>query len=256
MNLKHVVHKSSNGHPTQKTPRLLGLGLTALALLGIALAAGSSYIIFVGGKETSKKAIVVNGEIYLPLSVVVQAGMSATLSGTSLTLGPTPNTASNPVAGGANQKASLEGCMNETLFNGLWKLKVLKVDLLHKDDAPLAPGWGVTVEVRNGWKGSLTPGESGFANDAMFVVEPNGNSLSVDPYNEQSLTYHKFPQGGMFTYQLVFYYPYGTTADQVHAPQKFLMGADPKKIDSSLVASGVHYSIPTPSFRVNLDCQK
>ena len=86
----------------------------------------------------------------------------------------------------------LEGCMNETLFDGLWRLKVLKVEAAHKDDAPLAPGCRVTVEVRNGWTGTLNPGDAGFADDNMFVVEPGGNSLALDAYNEQPFVGHVF----------------------------------------------------------------
>ena len=233
----------------------VALSLAVLSLLSITLAAGASYSIIVNGQVLVRKTITVNGEVYVPLSAVRAAGLGTALNGTTLTLGSS-NSASPAVAGGANQHPALEGCMNETLFNGLWRLKVLKVEAIHKDDAPLAPGWSVTVEVRNGWTGTLNPGDSGFANDNMFVVDPGGNSLAVDAYNEQPFTYHNFPQGGVFTYQLVFYYPYGTTAEQVHAPQKFLMGADPKKIDASLAAAGVHYSALAPSFRVNLDCRK
>ena len=248
------THNAGIRPPLRKYPLavMLGLGLAGSSLLGVAAAAGTSYIIFVGGKSSGKRAVMLNGELYLPLSLVKQAGLSTTLTGTTLTLG----SAGQPVSGGTDQLASLQGCMNETLFNGLWRLKVLKVEAIHKDDNPLAPGWGVTVEIRNGWKGTLNPIDSGFANDDMFVVEPTGNSLAVDGYNEQPLTGHDFPQGGVFTYQLVFYYPYGTTANHVHAPQKFLMGADPKKIGSSAAAAGVHYSSPTPSFRVNLGCSK
>ena len=240
------------------------LGLLAPAVFGLAAAAGTTYIIFVGGHPSTSRAIVVNGELYVPLSVLKQAGLNPVLKGTTLNIGilgqsgggPAKTGGGQPVAGGADQRAALEGCMNETLFNGLWRLKVLKVEAIHNDDNPLEPGWGVTVEVRNGWTGTLNPIDSGFANDDMFIVEPGGNSLAVDPYNEQPLTGHNFPQGGMFTYQLVFNYPYGTTADQVHAPQKFLMGADPRKIGSSAAASGMHYSTPTPGFRVNLTCTK
>lgn len=243
---------------------MLGLGLLFPAVLGEAGAAGTNYIIFVGGHAVAKRAILINGELYVPLSVLKQAGLNSVLQGTTLTLGtlgqsgggPAKTGGGQPVAGGADQRAALAGCLNETLFNGLWRLKVLKVDALHKDGDPLAPGWGVTVEVRNGWTGTLNPIDSGFANDNMFVVEPGGNSLAVDLYNEQALTGHDFPQGGVYTYQLAFYYPYGTTADQVQVPQKFLMGADPKKIGASTSESGVHYSTPDPSFRVNLSCRK
>jgi hypothetical protein len=236
------------------TALLWGLGLT-VAALGASYAGGSNYSILVGGKDSGKYTVLVKGEVYIPLSLAKRAGLNAVLNGTTLTLGTSPGGASSPVAGGANQRASLEGCMGETLFNGIWRLKVLKLEAIHKDDDPLEPGWGVTVEVRNGWKDTLTVGGTGFA-ASMFIVEPDGNSLEVDQYKVQGLTGHTFPQGGVFTYQLVFYYPYGTTEDQVHQPQKFLMSADPKFLTEFRPGSGLHYSTPTPSFRVKLNCQK
>lgn len=238
---------------------VLGLGLAGSSLLGMATAAGTNYIIFVGGRSSGKRAVMLNGELYVPLSLVKQAG----LSGTTLTLGTlgqssggAPKTgAGQTVPGGADQHAALAGCMNETLFNGLWRFKVLKVEEIHKDDGPLAPGWGVTVEIRNGWTGTLSPIDSGINTD-IFVTEPGGNSIQVDGYNVQPFAGKNLPQGGAFTYQLAFFYPYGTTADQVQQLQKFLLEADPKKIDSIPANAGARYSTPTPSFRVDLTCTK
>ena len=243
--------------PLQKFTRvaLLGFGLTVPSLFGVAAAAGTTYIIFVGGKASGKTAALLNGELYVPLSLVKQAGLNTTLKGTTLTLGGASTGAATVVAGGSDQRAALAGCMNETLFNGLWRFKVLKVDEIHKDNAPLAPGWGVTVEIRNGWKGTLSPIDSGMNTD-LFVSEASGNSIQVDPYNVQPFAGKNLPQGGAFTYRLDFLYPYGTTADQVQPPQKFLAGVDLKQIDSLPANAGAHYSTPNPSFRVDLTCSK
>lgn len=246
---------TSTAHCSSKSRRSLALrltlGLTAASLVGIAAAAATNYIIFVGGKSSGKTAVFLNGELYVPLSLVKQAGLSVALSGTTLNLG----SAGTAVAGGSNQLSALQGCQGETLFNGLWRFKVVKVTALHKDDAPLAPGWGVTVEIRNGWKGALSPSDSGFAT-TLFITDPGGNSMEVDPYNVQALQGKRLPPGGAFTYQLAFYYPYGTTADQVQPPQKLLLQVEPKKMDSIPAGAGAHYSTPAPSFRVDLSCQK
>ena len=77
---------------------------------------------------------------------------------------------------------------------------------------------------------SLSPSDSGFTTSS-FITDPGGNSVEVDPYNVQGLQGKRLPPGGAFTYQLAFYYPYGTTADQVQSPQKLLLEADPKHID-------------------------
>ena len=53
---------------------LLGLGLTASSLSGLATATATTYIIFVGGKSSGKSAVLLNGELYVPLSLVKRRG--------------------------------------------------------------------------------------------------------------------------------------------------------------------------------------
>ena len=79
------------------------------------------------------------GKTYVPLSALQSLGIQvSTGSGvTSLTGGKavaaapgTTTAASTPNngAGGANQKASVTGCVNEWLFNGVWRMRVTKVE--------------------------------------------------------------------------------------------------------------------------------
>jgi len=60
--------------------------------------------------------------------------------------------ASPTPAGGANQRASVEGCIGQTLFNGLWRLTVLKSEPTTNPDDSDYKNWGVTIELRNGKK--------------------------------------------------------------------------------------------------------
>lgn len=64
--------------------------LAVLLAAGMALAAGTTYSIVVGGQVAPDKAIVVNGKTYLPLSVLKELGIPYSLRGSTLTLGARP----------------------------------------------------------------------------------------------------------------------------------------------------------------------
>jgi hypothetical protein len=51
-------------------------------------------------------------------------------------------------------------------------------------------------------------------------------------------------------------YPFGTPEETVKTPTKFLLEIDPKGIWDSTKAKGVAFTVPNPSFRVRLDCQR
>lgn len=233
--------------------------LPVLALLtGLALAAGTQYSIIVGGQVAPDKAIVVNGQTYVPLSALKLLGINSTLKGTTLTLGG-PGTTANQTPGGANQRPSLEGCLGETLFNGIWRLKVTRLEAIKRDPGtPLeAPGWGLTVELRNGARGTLVPAADTGVRGSM-VAFADAQTLSAEPLSEQKLTYANLPQGGVVTAQLRFYYPYDIDRAKVQKPVKFLFEINPKGFEDAIRrrAGGASYTTPTPSFRVRLDCQR
>jgi hypothetical protein len=66
-------------------------------------------------------------------------------------LGSTPT----PAPGGAKQRQAVEGCLNQWLFDGIWRFRVTKVAPINPDG--MRPGYGVAVEVRNGTHATLTP---------------------------------------------------------------------------------------------------
>ncbi|GBF06101.1 hypothetical protein DAERI_070099 [Deinococcus aerius] len=235
--------------------------LPVLALLtGLALAAGTQYSIIVGGQVAPDKAIVVNGQTYVPLSALKLLGINSTLKGTTLTLGSAA-TAANQTPGGANQRPSLEGCLGETLFNGIWRLKVTRLEAIKRDPGtPLeAPGWGLTVELRNGARGTLSPTDTGVSGtgEGIQLALPDGRTLNVDPLDVQGLTFASLPQGGVVIRQLKFYSS-GTDPARAQKPVKFLFQINPKGFEDAIRrrAGGASYTTPTPSFRVRLDCQR
>ena len=227
------------------------LALVSVALTGLAVAVGSSYKLVVNGQVSSEQAIVVNGKTYVPLGVLKSFGISSSLKGTTLTL-------SNPqsAAGGANQRVSLEGCLGESLFNGVWRVRTSKLERISKDGG--TPGWGLTLELRNGSKSTLISTDAGIdgTGQGIQLAFDDATTLSVDPYDVQKLTYASLPLGGVTTHQLKFYYPSGTDLSTVKTPTKFLLEINPKGIGFTPSQQGVAFTVPNPSFRVRLDCQK
>jgi len=78
--------------------------------------------------------------------------MALTLS--SIGLGATPKR----VEGGANQKSSVEGCINRWLFNGLIRMKVTKVTQATKPFSgdPGTAGYAVAAQIRNATHKDIT----------------------------------------------------------------------------------------------------
>jgi hypothetical protein len=191
-----------------------------------------------------------NGKTYIPLEALQKAGVKATVSKTDIKL-ELPG-----FVGGSNQRASLEGCLGETLFNGVWRIKTLRLEPIKKDES--TPGWGLTLEVKNGSKATITPVDAGFdgTGQGIQLAFADASTLNVDAMDVQKLTFASLPAGGSVTQQLKFYYPLGTPEENVKTPTKFLLEINPKGVGDSTKAKGVNFTVPNPSLRVRLDCQK
>ncbi len=227
--------------------RKVVIGILILSSL-TALAASVTLKLSINGVTSSTPAIVQNGKTYIPLEALQKAGVKATVSKTDIKL-EFPG-----INGGANQRASLEGCLGETLFNGVWRVKTSKLEPIKSD----RPGWGLTLEVKNGSKATITPVDAGFdgTGQGIQLAFADASTLNVDPQEVQKLTFASLPAGGSVTQQLKFYYPFGTPEETVKPPTKFLLEIDAKGIGDSTKAKGVAFSVPNPSLRVRLDCQK
>jgi hypothetical protein len=223
-----------------------------LTLFGLSLGFAQEYSLSIDGQVVPQGAITMDGQIYVPLEALTDAGVTATISGDTLSL----SLPGVRAAGGADQRPSMEGCMDETFFNGIWRVRVLSLEPISKDGT--TPGWGLTIEMRNGAQATLMPVDTGISGtgEGIQLVTADGSILPVDPYDVQQLTFSSLPQGGGVTHQLTFYYPFGTSPEQVSEPVKFLFEMKPDKIGFSLQQAGVAYSTPAPSLRIALDCQR
>ena len=223
--------------------------IVAALLAAVALAQASIKLI-VNGQPSQLPAITVNGATYIPLSALERAGAKVTRSAAGLTLTLPGGSSAIPVsAGGANQRVSLEGCIGETLFNGIWRLTVKGIKPIDRYNGQQL-GYSLNLEWRNGAKVSADALNTGVKN--LNLVLTDGTVLQTD--DAQNLTSKKLPQGAGVTLELPFYAASGVTADKLGKPDKFLVEIDPLVLKRTGVAAA--YTTPNPSFRVRLDCQK
>ena len=145
-------------------------------------------------------------------------------------------------AGGANQRPSVEGCLGEWLFDGVWRVRATDVT---------EDGSVVTLEVRNGTTQTLATPDTGFAKingQGIDLVFSDGSvqnlDISATAYREE-LGYKKLPPGAGATAKLRFAPPNANAK-----PVKLLIAVDPQYNPS------VHYSVKDPSFRINVHCPK
>ena len=192
-----------------------------LALLAsAALAATLNYSVIVNGQVTPDSAIVVNGKTYVALSVLDLLGVKTSLKGSTLTLGA--QTAPGISPGGADQRASLEGCLNETLFNGVWRLTVNGVKAITRYNGQQA-GYSLNVEWKNGTTKTIDALNTGVK--AIALALDNGNTLNAE--NEQDLKYKSLPQAAGPSLALMFWASSAQTTAGLGKPSKMLVEINP-----------------------------
>ena len=224
-----------------KTPALLSLAV----FTSFALAAGLNYSVIVNGQVAPDQAIVVGGKTYVPLSVLKLLGVPSSLKGSTLTLGAAATVGVAP--GGANQRASLEGCIGETLFNGVWRLTVNSVKPVTRYNGQ-QKGYSLNLTWKNGTARTIDALNTGVKAITLALVD--GNTLTSE--NEQALKYKSLPQAAGTTLELPFWADSAQTAAGLGQPSKLLM----EIAAGGGATSGVTYTAPNPSFRVRLDCSR
>ncbi len=217
--------------------KLLIIMAIAVGALVVAQAAQRTYRLIINAKAQSTPAIVVGGKTYVPLDALRASGVGVSLSGSTLTLTlPSAST----TQGGANQNAAVEGCLNEWLFNGLWRFRVTSVQ-----PSTDPQGWKATVEVRNGSRADgLALAGTGWG--GMRIILNDGNPVEVLS-DAVEVRDQPFLQGAGKTLTLAF-----PSEETSKTPSKLFLLLDPK----GLAGTSLRYTVPDPSFRVRLDCRK
>jgi len=166
------------------------------------------------------------------------------------TVAPSRATPTPKAAGGANQRTSVEGCINQFVFNGVWRVKVLSVAPATVNDGVTVKGTGIRLQIRNGTSKDLELDNAGFDSNAR------GISLVYDDDSQYQLAtvsgfyaLQQVPPGGAYVTTLNFV---TTHAPDTAKPAKLLIAQYPDKLHTP----GVHFTTKSPSFRVHLDCKK
>ena len=221
------------------------IGLLALGGIALAQTVQRSLEIVVNGQKSSAKAIVVQGKTYIPLDVMKSLGVNASVTGNSVSLG---------AQGGANQVAALEGCVNETLFNGVMRLKVLKVEPLNTQPQwESFNGWAVITELRNASQMTISPGDLGVTGASLALTD--GKLIDIGNISATSSRFfgeisNNLPPGGATTLVIRFA---GVELSPSNVPVKLVLTVDPKRAKREVQG---RFSGSDMNFRVKLDCTK
>src|SRR5579864_6471867 len=131
-------------------------------------------------------------------------------------------------AGGSHQISALEGCMNQWLFNGVWRVRVTKLEPVTRDITNV-PGYGVTIEVRNGSHATTSMAYSGVSGSGTLALN-DGSTLQQD--TDEEIAWHQdfykdLLPGAGFHFMLKFYLSAKT--DNPPKAQKWILAIDPTK---------------------------
>ena len=154
---------------------LVIFGLALLPTLALAQQVQRMLSLSINGQAVADKAVVIGGKAYIPVSSLKQYGFSATQSANALNI-TAPKSASS---GGSNQLAALEGCLNEMLFNGVYRIRVVKIEATTGKSGK--PQQVLTVELRNGTQDTLSPSQAGFdgVGSGILLEDDQGTQLDL-----------------------------------------------------------------------------
>jgi len=212
--------------------------LIMLVALTVTSALAAKVPVVIGGKTHQLDSVVVGGKTYVNVEQL-KAALAA--------------------PGGANQAVSVEGCMNEWLFNGIWRLRVTSVKPTTNPGTGNSPGWQVTAEFRNGTKVLTSLYRTG-VEKGVSAVFPDGNTMAHGSNGLSSAwtdaIFKEIPQGAGAVVSFNYWLP-TDAAGPGAAPVKFLVPVDVSALrrGGSDLYKKVSYAA-SPNFRVDLTCTK
>ena len=160
--------------------------------------------------------------------------------------------------GGSTQVDAQTGCVNQWMFNGMWRMRVTNVAFQPAGDSPSV--WNVSMQWANGTSMSpLAPSDT--LKKALVLALANGDTLTTTDstraaMNEQQLDFHSFPASGQFTYTQMFM---AEGSDGTNKPAKLLVTFDvPGYKKTHPAGTGKYWTQKTPGYdyRVDLTCSK
>ena len=143
------------------------------------------------------------------------------------------------------QSNARTGCMNQWLFNGVWRVRVSKVEPIMNGSQQT--GWQVTQTWRNGTSVELAPGDSLLKPETLSVA---GLALESEGHTQNGLAANEFAPSGEFTYTQTFFGPNGSVNP----------GEKPKALDITFEGDKLatmnkpHFTSKQYNFHFDLSC--
>ena len=156
------------------------------------------------------------------------------------------------VAADAPLPPSREACMGQWMFNGIWRVRVMKVDPL-SDSSGKQIGWLVTEQWRNGTDRKFAPGNT-YAKDQTLVLADGAQIAATETtqgtLSSQDLGFHDFPPSAQYTHMQKFIA--GGAFDPSNKPAAVVIPFDATRqaADKTLP----QYAVNPPNFKIKLDC--
>lgn len=138
-----------------------------------------------------------------------------------------------------------EGCMNQWLFNGVWRAQVTKVEPIMNGSQQ--SGWQVTQVWRNGTTRELAPADSMLKAEQLVL---SGMTLEAEDHRQEGLAFNTQAPSGEFTYVQTFFGP-NMTVDPSNKPKALDVSFEGEKVATS---NKPHFSTKQYNFHYKLDC--
>lgn len=176
--------------------------------------------------------------------------------------GPGVALAQPQAEGGSSQVGAQSGCLNQWMFNGVWRTRVTNV-AFHPASAgsPGADAWAVTMQWANGTSvPEASPADTG-AKDMVLGLQ-NGDTITttdstIGNMSQQNLFFHSFPASGQFSYTQYFL---ASNIDQNNKPAKLLVTFDVATYKKNHTGTSAKYwrlsSTGGYNYRIDLTCSK
>ncbi|WP_295814929.1 hypothetical protein [uncultured Deinococcus sp.] len=231
--------------------RTVALGL----LLGVTALAATVTRISVNGRVVPGIVVDIGGQTYVPVSALKAAGFTVGTSGTTLTISTAAKApAAGTVPGGSQPLTALSGCLNQTLFNGVWRVKFSNLRLVPEGSGAR---WHLDLEVRNGTAKMMTGADGLLMADSLHLafLAPDGTPMNwgtTDELNGQKFTFSQLPPSGVW--RGVVTTIDGNDARTGRPPTKLLWRV--ALSEGGDFAKTLPWGVKDPSFRVDLTCTK
>lgn len=151
-----------------------------------------------------------------------------------------------PLQAFAQLNNSRNGCMNQWLFNGVWRAQVTKVEPIL--DGGKQTGWQVTQSWRNGTGRELSPADSALKPEQLVLS--SGTRIEAEDHRQAGLGFNTLAPSGQYTYTQTFF-ANTMTADPNDKPKTLEVSFDNKVVSGS---NKPHFTSNRYNFGYDLTC--